>query len=180
LEFGFCRATFTAHVPAHVQDLGFSLADGANALALLLGSSIIGRIAMGRVADRLGNIPAFMTSFAITTAILTWGLVAHDLWHLYLFAVVFGFGWGAQAVLRMAVASEVFGLAALGLLIGVLTFAEYAAATLGTYMAGYLFDRVGNYQPAFYLGIVFSIAGIILAWSLRRAGHSGTPRRKNT
>jgi len=165
--FGFCRSTFTAHIPAHVRDLGFSLVDGANVLAVLIGSSIIGRIVMGRVADRIGNLPTFIISFSITTGVLVWALVARDLWQLYVFALVFGFGWGAQAVLRFAVTSEVFGLVSLGLLMGILNFAEAGAATFGSYIAGHLFDQVGNYQPAFYMGIVISMAGIILTWWLK-------------
>ena len=166
-SFGFCRATFLAHIAAHVQDVGFSLADGANVLAVLAGASIIGRIGMGRVADRIGNKPTLVISSAATTAILIWGLVAEDLWGLYLFALVFGFGWGAQAVLRFAVTSEAFGLGSLGLIMGVLGLAEAGAATFGSYFAGYIFDAVGSYQPAFWATIAASIAGFILAWLLK-------------
>ena len=118
-SFGFCRTTFTAHIAVQVQDLGFTLFDGANVLAVLTASSMIGRIGMGRVADKIGNRPAFIISFAATAIILGWGLIAHSLWGLYLFALVFGFAWGAQAVLRFAVTSEVFGMVSLGLLMGI-------------------------------------------------------------
>jgi len=171
--FGFCRSTFLTHIAAHVQDLGFSLAEGANTLAAITGASIIGRIGMGRVADIIGNKPAFMISFATTTAILIWGLVTEDLWGLYLFGIVFGFGWGAQAVLRFAVTSEAFGLVSLGFLMGVFGLAEAGAATLGAYFAGYIFDIVGNYNPAFWMGIALSITGITLAWLLRPIGRQG-------
>ena len=123
-SFGFCRSTFLGHLAAHVQDLGFSLADGANLLAVISGSSMIGRIGMGRMADKMGSRTTFMISFAATTAALIWGLIAADLWKLYLFAFVFGFAWGAQAVLRFSVTSEVFGLASLGLLMGLFMVAE--------------------------------------------------------
>ena len=166
-SFGFCRSTFTAHIAAHVQDAGFSLIDGANVLAILTGSSIIGRIGIGRLADMIGNRAAFMIGFAITTAILVWGLVADDLWELYLFGAVFGFGWGAQAVLRFTITSEIFGVTSLGLVMGIFMFAESAAATFGSYFAGYIFDLVGNYQPAFWMGIAVSVIGIILAWQLK-------------
>lgn len=168
-SFGFCRATFIAHIAAHVQDLGFSLGDGANVLAVLTGSSMIGRIGMGRVADMIGNRAAFTISFAVTTVILMYGFVAEGLWELYLFGFVFGFAWGAQAVLRFAITSEVFGLAALGLVMGVLGFAEYGVAALGSYVAGYVFDVVGTYRPVFLMGIAVSGTGIILAWLLKPA-----------
>ncbi|UCD71985.1 MAG: MFS transporter, partial [Syntrophobacterales bacterium] len=168
----FCRATFIAHIAAHVQDLGFSLADGANVLAVLTGSSMIGRIGMGRVADMIGNRAAFMISFGITTVILMYGVGAVGLWELYLFGFVFGFAWGAQAVLRFAITSEVFGLASLGLVMGVLGFAEYGVSAFGSYFAGYVFDVVGTYRPVFLMGMAVSSTGIVLAWLLK------PPRRK--
>jgi len=166
-SFGFCRTTFTAHIAVQVQDLGFTLFDGANVLAVLTASSMIGRIGMGRVADRIGNRPAFIISFAATAIILGWGLIAHSLWRLYLFALVFGFAWGAQAVLRFAVTSEVFGMVSLGLFMGVFAFAESGAATFGSYIAGHIFDVTGNYQQAFWAGIGISVLGIVLALLLK-------------
>jgi OFA family oxalate/formate antiporter-like MFS transporter len=168
-SFGFCRSTFLAHIPAHVQDLGFSLADGANVLAVITGSSTFSRIGMGRVADRIGNRKAFMISFAATTISLMWGLAANDLWKLYLFAFVFGVGWGNQAVLRFSLTSEVFGIASLGFVMGILGVAESVAATFGSYFAGYIFDVFGNYQPVFWLGMGISLMGILLAWLLKPA-----------
>ncbi|MFB3885870.1 MAG: MFS transporter [Thermodesulfobacteriota bacterium] len=167
--FGFCRQAFPAHLAAHVQDLGFSLTDGANVLAVLIGSSMFSRIGMGRVADVVGNRPAFIISFAITVVSLLWGLVTQDLWGLYLFAFGFGFGWGNQAVLRFALTSEVFGLASLGLVMGALGLSEQVAASFGSYIAGYIFDVVGHYQPVFWMGIGISITGILLAWGLKPA-----------
>jgi len=166
-SFGFCRSTFLAHLAAHVQDLGFSLADGANVLALVIGSSMLSRIGMGRIADMIGNKPVFMMSFGATTLSLILGLIARDLWTLYLFSFLFGFGWGNQAVLRFTVTSEVFGLASLGVVIGVLSVAESIAATVGAYLAGYVFDVAGNYQMAFWAGIGVSMTGMILAGLLK-------------
>lgn len=172
-SFGFCRTTFIAHIVAHVQDMGFTLVDGANVLAVLAASSMIGRIGMGRVGDKIGNIPAFIVSFAATTLILAWGLIAQKLWGLYLFALIFGFGWGAQAVLRFAVTSEVFGVVSLGLFMGVLGFAESGAATFGSYFAGHIFDVTGNYQLVFWAGILVSVLGIIFAWLLKSPARKG-------
>jgi MFS family permease len=162
-SFGFCRSTFLVHTPVHVQDIGFSLNDGANVMAALSLSSIAGRIGMGRVADILGNKFAFMSSYALTAMALIWALITNQLWGMYLFAIVFGLGWGAQAVLRFLVTSEAFGLASLGLLIGVLGISEAVAGALGLYYAGYIFDIAGEYSRAFWLGIAISGIGAVFA-----------------
>jgi MFS family permease len=162
-SFGFCRATFLPHIPAHVQDLGYTLADGARVIAILTISSIVGRLWIGWLPNR----QAFMLSFAVTTIALVWGLFASKLWGLYIFAVVFGFGWGAQAVLRFTIVADSFGLMSLGLIMGLLSFSEAVASALGSYFGGYVFDAFGSYQLAFYFGIAFSILAIVLAWQLK-------------
>jgi MFS family permease len=94
-------------------------------------------------------------------------LAANDLWKLYLFAFAFGVGWGNQAVLRFSLTSEVFGIVSLGLVMGILGVAESVAATLGSYLGGYIFDVFGSYQLVFWLGVGISSMGILLAWWLR-------------
>ncbi|MFC1891365.1 MFS transporter [Thermodesulfobacteriota bacterium] len=161
--FGFCRSTFIAHTSAHVQDMGFSLLNSSNVLAALMVSSILGRIGMGKVADTIGNRPAFMISYAATTLSLIWILITGELWGFFLFAFIFGFGWGAQAVLRFSVTAEAFGLKSLGLIMGILGIGEAVASALGSYYAGLIFDISGGYRPVFWIGIALSIFGIILA-----------------
>jgi MFS family permease len=167
LVFGFCRSAFTAHITAHVQDLGFTLVDGANILAVIVGASMFGRVGMGRLADIIGNKPSFIFSFALTTVSLIIGLAARDLWHLYVFAFLFGAAWGNQAVLRFSLPSEVFGVASLGVVLGALGMAESGAATLGSYYAGHIFDVFGTYSPVFWIGIGASLAGTLLAAMLK-------------
>ena len=171
--FGFTRSTFMAHIAPHVQDLGFLLPDAANVLAVLSVSSIIGRIIMGHVADIIGNRLTLMIGYTSTAVILLWGLVAEDLWGLYLFALVFGFAWGAEAVLRFAITSETFGSVSLGLLMGTLVLAENGAAALGSYFGGYIFDVFGNYNLVFWIGIGVAILGVILSWLLKRLPSEG-------
>ncbi len=162
-SFGFCRSTFLPHVAAYIQDIGFSLADGANVVAVLTVSSILGRLSMGRMGSRA----AFSMAFGVTSAALAWGMLTRGLWGLYLFAFAFGVGWGAQAVLRWVLAAETFGLGSLGLLMGTLGFAESGAAAAGSYFAGWAFDVTGSYQPAFIAGIIISLTAVFLTRTLK-------------
>ncbi|MFC1867765.1 MFS transporter [Thermodesulfobacteriota bacterium] len=160
--FGFCRNTILAHTAAHVQDVGYSITDGAHVIVIIFTSSMVGRLVLGYLADIFGNKPAFIMSSIATTTGLILILMTRHLWGFYVFAFAFGFGWGAQAVLRFSITSEVFGLISLGLVMGVLTIAEAVAAAFGSYFAGYMFDSAGSYNVAFSLGLGLSIAGIIL------------------
>jgi len=170
IVFGFCRSTYTAHLVAHVQDSGFSLADGANVLAVVIGASVFGRIGFGRVADIIGNRKGFIISFGTTAVALLWLLMSQELWMFFLFAFVYGVAWGNQAVLRFSIASEYFGLASLGMIMGLLGAGESVAAMLGSFIAGYVFDALGKYEVMFWVGVGISMAGVVIAWLLGPAG----------
>jgi MFS family permease len=132
-------------------------------LSIIWGASSFGRLGMGRLVDLMGNRITFIGSFCMTTLSLLLALLAKDLWLLYGFALLFGLAWGNQAVLRFSVASETFGVASLGLIVGVLGIAESCSATVGAYFAGYVFDRMGHYQLVFWTGVGVSLAGALLA-----------------
>lgn len=166
-SFGFCRDAFIAHTAPHVQDLGFSLTDAANVLAVLSAFSFVGRMSMGRVSDVIGARKALMMSEISTTVALILGLIMHSLWGLYIYAAIFGFGWGAQAVNRFSVSADAFGLASAGLIMGVLRIAESLAGAFGTWFAGWVYDTVGNYQPVFWVGIIISLMSISIVPTLQ-------------
>ncbi|AGA68994.1 sugar phosphate permease [Desulfitobacterium dichloroeliminans LMG P-21439] len=167
LSFGFCRCTFLAHTATHVQDLGYSLTEGANVMAVLTFSSIIGRVGVGFLADKIGCRNAYFISFCTMGVALIWGGYTRQLWGLFLFATLFGISWGGQAVLRFTFSAEMFGLVALGVITGVLGLTEASGAAFGSFFAGYVFDLVGSYDIMFVLGIVLSVLGGIMSYFIK-------------
>ena len=171
-SFGFCRATYLAHIAAHTQDLGFTLSDGAFIMALISGASILGRLGTGGISDKLGNRRALVVSFAITLASILWVMISGSMWMLYLFALAFGLTWGSQAVLRFTATTEVFGLSSLGFLLGLLSFMESMCAMLGSLHGGIHFRPVRDLSAGF---LVDRRAGRIRVYPLLSAE---TPIRK--
>ena len=47
------------------------------------------------------------------------------------------------------------------------SFVEAGAATIGSYFAGYVFDVVGSYKPAFWTGITISSIAVVLAMLIK-------------
>ena len=165
--FGFCRATFLAHTGAYVQDLGFSLSDGANVMAVLTFSSVVGRIGVGILGDKIGCRKAYFLTFL--TMILAFLCVkfTETLSVIFLFAVLFGFSWGGQAVLRFTLSAEMFGLVSLGAITGFLGLTEAFAAAFGSFIGGYIFDLFGSYQIIILLGLAFSLVGLVMLLSVK-------------
>ena len=85
----------------------------------------------------------------------------------YLFAVLFGLGFGGEVALISPMVADLFGLKAHGAILGIVTFAWTVGGSVGTLIAGYLFDITGNYYFAFMLCVVIIFAGIILAVKLK-------------
>ncbi len=164
---GFSRGVILIHIAPYAADLGFSLIAGATILAIISGSSILGRLAFGRMADSVGNKPTLIISFIMVAIMLLWLLVARELWMLYVFAVIFGLGWGSLAVLRFSVVSELFGLSSLGMILGIIELGAAVGGAGGPFLSGWIFDATGGYFSAFLISAGVATTGIVISWLLR-------------
>ena len=169
MEFcvGFCAITIMVHIVPHAIELGNSANSAASILATLNGCSIGGRVLLGGAGDRIGNRTIFIICFAIQSAALFFLILTSELWNLYIFAVFFGFASGGIVASESPLAAALFGLSSHGSIFGAFTLLGTLGASLGPFLAGYLFDIYGTYNLAFLAAGAFGILGIILSYSLR-------------
>jgi MFS family permease len=164
---GFCVYTMMAHIVLHATDLGFSSITAANILATIGGLSIVGRVVLGSVADRIGNRQVFIIGFILMSASLLWLVPVKEVWGLYLSAVIFGFAFGC-ATSESPLVAELFGLSSHGLILGVINCIGFTfGAAVGPLIAGYIFDMTNTYQLAFIVCAAVGIAGLILTVLLK-------------
>ncbi len=171
--FLFCVNTIMVHIAAHTTDLRFSETAGGNILATIGGVSIVSRIAVGAFADRFGIKLALVISAVLLTVSLFWLQSASELWMLYLFAVIFGFGYGGLVTLTSPLAAELFGLSSHGAILGIAFFVGTMGQAAGPFLAGNIFDATGSYQPAFLICSILGVISIILALVLRPTSSQG-------
>ena len=162
-SYGFYMCTVAVHIVTHATGMGISAVNAANILAISGGLGIAGRIMVGSASDRLGAKPSIILSIALMAAGLVWLLFARDLWMFYLFAVVFGFGYGSLSALQAPATAELFGLRSVGILIGCFSFSYTLGGSMGPFFAGYIFDSTKSYTLAFIICVIISIAGLMLA-----------------
>jgi MFS family permease len=167
LSFGFCLDAIIVHIVPHVTEFGISAATAANVLATIGGASIIGRIGVGIIADRIGDKPACVIGFVIMTLALLWLQLAGEVWMFYLFAVVYGFAYGGLVTLISTMVAGLFGLSSHGAILGFVTFGATIGESAGPFMAGRIFDVTGSYQLAFLIFTVTSAIGLVLTLLLR-------------
>jgi len=155
------------HIVPYAISLEVSATSAAGILALVGGLSIVGRVFMGMVGDRIGNKPALLIAFVLMSLSFFWLLVSREFWMLSVFAVIFGFGYGSLSALISPLLAEHFGLGSLGAILGFLTFGLESGNGIGPVLVGYLVDVSGSYQTAFLACALVSLLSIILILPLR-------------
>ena len=164
---GFGLRSIIVHIAPHATDLGIPSATAANILATIGGATVIGMIALGSVADRIGNRQIFIIGFILISAALFWLIPATELWPLYSFAFVFGLASGGIGSSQSPIIARLFGLSSHGLILGVITLGFTAGGAVGPFLAGFIFDVTGSYQVAFLVSGVIGVVGLILTAMLR-------------
>ena len=167
LSFGLSLGTVLVHIVPHAIGLGISDAGAALILAVIGGLSAGGRVIMGSASDRIGNKPALIICFVFLSVALFWLLTARESWMFYLFAVMFGFGYGGVAALAPPIIAELFGLTSHGVLLGCLMICAEGGSAIGPVVAGHIFDVTGSYNLAFLIYAIIGVTGLILVLLLK-------------
>lgn len=162
----------SVHAVPFVRDQGLSLAVASLALTAYGIGSVSGRLAAGAVSDRIGGGATIRVAFVVQIA----GLAALLLWPSpegrFASLVAFGIGFAAADTMIVRVMPDVFGMRALGAIMGVLTLGWRLGAALGPTAAGSLYDVTGSYTLAFGA----APAGVILSWGFFALATSRRPR----
>jgi MFS family permease len=142
-------------------DLRFTQAMAANMLTLVLFSSIIGRLFMGWLADRIPKKYVMILIYTLVAGSIPLLYFATVPGVLYVFAILFGIGLGGDYMIIPLMAAELFGVRVMGRVMGVVLSADVMADALTPVLVGRLRDLGGNYTNAFAVLILLGITGII-------------------
>jgi len=166
--FWFCCMLIIVHIVPYASDIGFSEVVAASILSIIAGTSIVGRLSVGFIADRIGGRLALSICICLAGLSLIWLLFAKELWMFYLFAVAFGFAYGSAVPLETLVPAQLFGLSSLGIILAAAMVFTTTGGALGPFFAGKLFDITGNYSSALIICIILVTLATILSLILLR------------
>jgi OFA family oxalate/formate antiporter-like MFS transporter len=169
--FGFCFNALQIHVVPYATDTGVSAGTAALILATASASSIVGRIVLGTIGDKIGNKISFILGFVFFVIASTSLILSPALWVLYFFAVFFGLAWGNLATQQSPLVAVLFGLASHGLIFGVVDLGYTFGSAVGPLVSGYIYDISGSYQIAFVLSAIMSGLGIAITLLLKPFKH---------
>ena len=159
--FSMSANTVMVHLVPHVTDLGIFPTVAATILVSTNVAGIIGRVGLGGLGDRLGNKRVFLIIFILLAVALFGFIFIRELWLLYLFAIIFGLGYGAGLTQQSPIIATMFGLSSHGLILGALGIGHTLGAAVGTLLGGYFYDISGGYQLTFMICGIASIMGLV-------------------
>jgi len=146
-----------AHVSAAARDAGIDNAAAVGLVGLIGIGSLVGRFAMGAVADRLGRgLTLVLMQGSMGASYLLWG--AADAYAAFaVFALWFGLSYGGIVSLLPALCMDLFGARALASVIGTLYSGAALGNLLGPVLAGRAFDQLGGYGLVIGVGMALSV-----------------------
>jgi sugar phosphate permease len=139
-------------------DVKLSQADVAQIMSLVLAGSLIGRIVMGVLADRWARKRVMLLIYllvALAIPLLFLGEHAEARWA---FALLFGIGLGGDYMIIPLMAADLFGVKALGRLMGIVLTADSVAESTSPMLVAAIRDRTGSYDGGF--AVLVSLAAI--------------------
>jgi predicted MFS family arabinose efflux permease len=168
LCMGGLALMINVHIVPFARDAGIGLAGASLALTAYGIGAAGGRLLGGVVSDRFGTVATQRIAFLVTALsllVLRW-VPSHAA--LLAAMAAFGAGFAATDTLVVKIVPDLFGVRAIGAIMGVLTLGWRSGAALGPAAAGFLYDMTGSYALPFGVAPAVALASwACFAFALR-------------
>ncbi len=169
LLLGGLAIMISVHAVPFARDRGVSLADASLALTAYGIGSVAGRLTAGFISDRVGTRLTINVAYVFEIVALLGLLWFPSRAALLASLVLFGVGFAASDTMVAKVIPEVFGVRAIGAIMGILTLGWRLGAAIGPAAAGFLYDLTGSYTLPFGAAPL----AVALSWLLFTLSTSG-------
>jgi MFS family permease len=162
-----------AHVSASARDLGLGEAFAVGLVGLIGVGSLVGRFAIGLVADRLGRAQTLvLMQLSMGASYVLWGAAGGQVL-LVIFALWFGLSYGSIVSLLPAICMDYFGGKSVASVVGALYSGAAVGNLLGPVLAGAVFDFSGHYLGVMAVCLLLSLCA---TWASRQMKLRGQAR----
>ena len=151
-----------------MTEIGYSLQTVAWIVALYNFVSLPFQFGGGYLGDRIPTNVALFIFTSIQGVAVVLITINTSLWMFYVFAILFGIGFGGRTPLTTAIRGEYFGRASFGKILGISTVPMNILLLISAPLAGFMRDQLGDYQWAFLTLAILNGIGAILFLIARR------------
>ncbi len=160
------------HQVAYALDRQIDKVAAASSLGMIGMASIFGRFFFGWLCDRISDAKyASALGFFFMAAGTFLLLRTTTVTTLFVYALLFGFGYGSITALMPFLLADRFGRHILGASYGLLVFFVMAiGGSTGPMIAGYIYDLTGSYANAWLLNLAVLVIVTFLILTLKKPG----------
>jgi sugar phosphate permease len=141
-------------------------------LSTILMGSIVGRLTMGWLADRWPKKYVMLLIYVIVAASIPMLFYAPTPTTLMVCAFLFGIGLGGDYMIIPLMAAELYGVAILGRVMGVVLTADSVSESLVPMIVASMRDQSGSYTSGFLVLVTLAAVGAAAVACLPRSGRS--------
>jgi sugar phosphate permease len=153
---------FLLHQIAFLTDRLASANAAALALSVTASGSIVARLALGQIADRVDKRLLASGLFVVQGIAVLVLLVIDGRVVTYVLVMIIGFTIGNVYLMQTLLVAEKFGLVSMGTVFGVISLAAQVGSGVGPFAIGWIEDRSDSYVLPFALGALLTLAAAVI------------------
>jgi MFS family permease len=160
-----------AHLVALCSDVGIKPSQSALMLSLMLGCAFLSRQFWGWLSDRVGGLYTILAASTSQALAMSGFLLTQDEAGLFAVSAAFGLGFSGIIPAYVLALRHLFPVEEASWRIPLWYFINLGGMGAGAWLAGYIYDQLGWYGPAFAAGLVLNVLNIaLIAWLALRQG----------
>ena len=169
------HAIVLVYLVAIAESEGVSPGLAAGAFVTMSVTSTVTRFAVPVLADHLGSKGVMAVCFFLQTLPIVLLFFSTETWQFYLFAVLFGIGFGGEMSAFPIINRQYYGSAPIGTTYGWQMMGAGIGMATGSLIGGWLRDLTGNFDATMGLSLVLSLVGVFCIVVLPTTRHHQLP-----
>ncbi len=156
------------HLIPKLTDMGMSLSSAGIVVLAYTAIALPSQTVAGYIADRMPKTAAIFIFIAFQAVGIMVIALANNLAMVYLFAVLYGIGFGGRVPLLTAIRGDYFGRKSFATIMGLSQLPNNLGMMAAPIFAGYMFDTTGSYLIPFSVFAGLTALGGAVIWFASR------------
>jgi predicted MFS family arabinose efflux permease len=160
---GFQVVFIGVHMPSYLRDKGLAPDVASYSLALIGLFNVFGTYAAGALGQRIQKTRILAFIYAARAVVIAIFLLAPlSPLSVYIFSAVMGLLWLSTVPPTNATVAQIFGVAHLSMLGGLVFFSHQIGSFMGAWLGGLLYDKTGSYDIVWYIAIALGVVAALV------------------